>query len=406
MSEAVDKRRIAPPCATPKSCTNTNKPREKPSSAIHTPHMLKPITVYGFLCLFALIGDTAVQGSFEESALPPRVTEACQSPSGVEQDRASVSTDDLENYFRKHRVIELSEEVLIGEVTSLDVGKNGDLLIADGLGQALWIFDKDGALKKEISPEACHPGFTMRPIEAHYAQDLYILLSNSGPPGYRFNTDGSCLSSMHYEFLPPKSFSFDDQGHIYGIYSYPSGYRLVVMDEQGKKIHHFDLVEEPFPIIATRVEGSGVHYQDGHIFYVSVAIPALHKYSEEGELEEVYQVRPTFYRPIKRDLPDFSNPRSFFKAFVQIKKESTLVVNFYSLDADKFMLQYLNGSEMGFQIVDVQGNVLAEYLGLDFPFFLAKDGLAYRVVQPDLDEQGHLSNPFIEVYRYVGPKTP
>ena len=110
---------IAPSCATLKNCTNTNKPREKSSSAIHTLHMLKPIAVYGFLCLFAFIGDTAVQGSFEENALPARVTEARQSPSGVKQDRTSVSTDDLENYFRKHRVIELSEEVLIGEVTSM-----------------------------------------------------------------------------------------------------------------------------------------------------------------------------------------------------------------------------------------------------------------------------------------------
>lgn len=119
----------------------------------------------------------------------------------------------------------------------------------------------------------------------------------------------------------------------------------------------------------------------------------------------MYQVRPTFYRPIREDLPASAISPGYFKKISQIKKESTLIVNFYSLGTDKLMLQYLNGSEFGFQIVDVQGNVLAEYLGLDFPFFLAKDGLAYRVIQPDLDEQGHLPNPFIEVYRYVGPNT-
>ena len=359
------------------------------------------------MIVIPLFGYAMVQGRLEEKTVPATKEDTYQHLSPLEIERSWVSVPDLEKYFRKHKQITFSEGVLIAEISALDVGDNGDLLIVDGLSRKIWIFDDDGDVRGELAPEACHPGFTLRPIEAQYASTDYILLTNSGPPGYRFNEDGSCLGRLHHEFLPPRTFDFDDQGYIYGAYPYslegPS-FQIVVMDAEGKRVRRFDLAKEAFPHLAVRTEGGGVIYQNGYVFHTSVAAPIIYKYTLDGKLEQTYSVKPRFYRSLKEDLPASASSPNFFKKVARIKRESTLIIDFWALDHDKLMLLYLNGGEIGFQVVSTEGVVLAEYAGLAFPFIHAQNGLAYRVIQPELDDQGELPNPYLEVYRYVGPE--
>ena len=361
------------------------------------------------MIVLPLIGYAMLQGRLEEKTEQATQKEAYRPLPAPETGRSWVSVPDLEKYFRKHRQITFSEDVLIAEISSLDVGDNGDLLIVDGISRKIWIFNDDGDVRSELDPEACHPGFMLLPMEAQYAPTGYILLTNSGLPGYRFNVDGSCLGRLHREFTPPRSFSFDDHGYIYGAHHSSSerlAFQIVIRDAEGKKVRHFDLAKEAFPYLVGQTEGGGVVYQNGYLFHVSVAAPIIYKYTPDGELEQTYSVKPKFYRPLKEDFPAVASSPNFFKKVGQIFRESTLITDFWALDHEKLLLLYVNDEGVGFQVVSTEGVVLAEYLGMDFPFIHAQNGLAYRVIQPELDEQGELPNPYLEVYRYVGPEKP
>ncbi len=59
--------------------------------------------------------------------------------------------------------------------------------------------------------------------------------------------------------------------------------------------------------------------------------------------------------------------------------------------------------DVGHQVFTKDGLLFAEELGVKHYFQYGRNGLAYRVVQPEVDETGQLPNPYLEVYRFVAP---
>gem|GEM_PF-1704475 len=48
------------------------------------------------------------------------------------------------------------------------------------------------------------------------------------------------------------------------------------------------------------------------------------------------------------------------------------------------------------------GNLVTELLGGKGYFGYARNGLAYHVIQTDVDDSGFLPNPYLDVYEYRG----
>ncbi len=317
----------------------------------------------------------------------------------------AASGQEPSDYLTKEAVIHLSEEVLIGTISTLDIGKNRDLLIVDKVARKVWIFDHEGNFKNELHPEQCHPGFQMNPLDAKYAGDRFILMTNAGPWGYRFKIDGTCLGGLHRDFLAPMQLTLDDQGFFWAFFGERGGY-FVHMDSTGKKLLQFDTVDEDFPNLVYRVRGGGSFATDEFVYYASVADQKIYKYDRSGRLVQTIGRTPKRHRAPPQDLPSGVSKR-LFTVLQEVMGQSTLTFGLFPLDEDLIMLQYKHGREgFGFQVYNRQGRLLAEDFGMQYQFITAKEGRVYRVVQPELDADGTLPNPFIEVYRYTGPKTP
>ena len=88
----------------------------------------------------------------------------------------------------------------------------------------------------------------------------------------------------------------------------------------------------------------------------------------------------------------------------RVVRNRSRVANVLLLDDDLVMIQYRNGVDRGagLQVFDDAGNLVTELLKGDDYFTYARDGLAYRVVQPDIDTSGDLPNPHLEVYEFRG----
>lgn len=77
--------------------------------------------------------------------------------------------------------------------------------------------------------------------------------------------------------------------------------------------------------------------------------------------------------------------------------------NLLLLDNDLVVIKYQNGADRGtgLHVFDDAGNLVTELLHGDDFFSYTRDGLTYRVVQPDMDGSRNLSNPHLEVYEYT-----
>ncbi|MDE2957791.1 MAG: hypothetical protein OXU68_12405 [Bacteroidota bacterium] len=69
------------------------------------------------------------------------------------------------------------------------------------------------------------------------------------------------------------------------------------------------------------------------------------------------------------------------------------------LDDDLVMVQFRNSDRgFGLQVLNEEGQLVTEFIGIPSLFDHAHGGLAYRVIQPEMDESGDYSNPFLSVY--------
>lgn len=310
-------------------------------------------------------------------------------------------------HFQKVRTIQFSgsESLLIATINHLDVGPDGQLLVVDQVGRQALLFDAQGTMLKELDPSICHPGFHFRPLKAVFAEG-YIFLINSLPWGYRFKLDGECLGSLDDTFIAPDHFDFDASGDLYGIYERPEGKLFLRhMDPLGKMIDEAELPPSKHPYAEYRLEGGGVIIDGAHIFYAPATAQHVLKLTRDGAVTATIAHRNSWFRSIKEDLPPPAKPTpDFFKRAGRLFKNSTITESIFALSDQHFMVQYRNGDRgFGYQVFTRDGDFVVEETGIDFLFKHAEGGLAYRVVQPELDEQGELPNPYLEVYRFVEP---
>lgn len=314
---------------------------------------------------------------------------------------APAMSQDLE-HFQLERVIQLSDDVLIGTIMSLDIGENGDILLVDKESMTVQLFNKEGNHLTELDASACHPGFNKRPIVAVFAEDSFIFVVNSGPWGYRFEIDGSCLGAVDDAYRVGFHTSYSSDGFIWGFY-WRNGGSIAKMDTTGKELNRFNVEETNFPNIVNRWQGGGLVALDGYIYYAGVTSQRIFKYYPDGTLDQIFDNPPDGYRAPSKDFPDNLSP-TFFKKAGEIMFSSTMTNDLFALDENKVMIQFWNRDRgLGYQIFDADGALLIEESGLDEGFRDAGRGFAYRVVYPTMDENGEDPNPSIEVYRYVGP---
>lgn len=153
------------------------------------------------------------------------------------------------------------------------------------------------------------------------------------------------------------------------------------------------------------MERGGLVKTTKHLYYATPS-SALIQLDLEGRPVRVFKFENRWFRQIKQDVPDPFDPDSprLDKKLRRVTRNRSMVENVLLLDDDLVMIQYHNGAGRGagLQVSDDAGNLVAELVQGDDFFTYARDGLAYRVVQPDMDGSGNLPNPHLEVYEYRG----
>lgn len=319
------------------------------------------------------------------------------------------ASDPLElKHFQKVGTLRFDDpdSLLIGTIDHMDVDPAGRMLLVDRRGKQVLLFDSTGVLQALLDPTACHPGFQMFPLTAHFGSDAFIFIQNSIPWGYRFTAEGGCLGSVDEDFVAYRFFDIDPAGALYGSYRGrpdPQTRILRRMSSSGKTLEELPMPPSEYPN-ATRLVGGGGFIADGeHLFYASAPEMDILKFSLDGVLLDRISRRGSWFRSPRQDLP--SDVQGNIREFGNWSKDTTTNTGLFELTDQTLMVQYYNDDRGGgYQVFTKDGELVAEELSTRLVLFLhAANGLAYRVAWPGREGRDDYRNPSLEVYQFVAP---
>lgn len=302
---------------------------------------------------------------------------------------------------KKIKTIYLSEKLLIGDITTLDVNSERNLLVVDKIGNSVYLFNSKGALLKNLSIEKCNPGINWRPFEAKFDKNGNILILNSNPWGFRFDSNGNCIGRLDLSFIAPLHTAFLRSGEMVGYYNIiPNVNYLLILDKYGKEKIKFGKFPKEYQKLIYRLEGGGLITDDNdNIYQINVSRPDIFKYDKTGKFIKSFKNVPSHYRKIEKDLSSY-DPLQSLKELPKLLIDKTIPIDLFLLAPDKIMVQLVHNKNYIIQIFNVDGDYLlkAEII-VDRKVICAKDGLIYFISQPKPDKKGKLPNPIIEIYK-------
>ncbi len=307
--------------------------------------------------------------------------------------------------FHKIRTITFAgaDSVLIGVISTIDVGSDGRLVITDEVGEQAILFEGNGNFVAHLEARLCNPGVVFYPTGAKIKPDSSVLVLGTSPWGFLFDKYGLCKSSLSTDFvgLGQNELVLDGSDKMIGMYDTGTGHVLRFMNDSGQITKEVSLPISPAPGVDYRWAGGGLVKTEKYLYFAVPSSSALTQLDLEGRPVQVFESKNSWFRPINRDVPDPFDSISVDRHMRRIVQNRSMVDNVLLLDHDLVMIQYHNGDRrFGLQVFDEAGNLVTEILGVADYFHHAYDGLAYRVVQPDIDERGNLPNPYVEVYEY------
>ncbi len=321
--------------------------------------------------------------------------------------------EDFESYisaaFRKTHTISFSgnDTLLIGVISTVDVGSNGRLMITDRVGNQAILFEDDGTYIAHLDAHQCNPEVRFFFTGTKIRPDSQVLVLGTSPWGFLFDGGGQCKSAMSIEFAGTRhnNLVLENADKMIGVYDTGTGQVLRFMDGVGRKTREVELPKSPAPGVDYRFMGGGLVKTTKHLYFATPS-SVLTQLDLEGRLIRVFEFENPWFRQINQDVPDPFDPDypRLDRHLKRVVRNRSMVENVLLLDHDLVMIQYHNGADRGagLQVFDDAGNLVTELLKGDDYFIYARDGLAYRVVQPDMDASGNLPNPHLEVYEFRG----
>ena len=295
------------------------------------------------------------------------------------------------------------DTLLIGFIEQVDVDSNGRLLITDRIGKQVLLFDSTGTLLASLHPSTCHPAFPFSPSAAVFGIDEFIFVKNSsgGYWGYHFTAEGACLGRADPSFSSPRFIDVDPEGTMYGVGAGPPTKRVLTrMNSAGKVLAEFPLPPVEFPNSEYRFGQGGLIADGTHIFYASAGTLDILKLDPNGTEVDRISKRNLWFSSPNKDIP--ADAWQVFEAMKDHR--GTTIVSLFELTDETILVQYIDRDKgTGYQVFTKDGVLIAEELGLNTLFLHGANGVVYSMVYPDYDGRGELSNPALEVYRFILP---
>jgi len=332
----------------------------------------------------------------------------------MDDERRGISFNDkglskeFNNYFQFIKTVYLDDDVLIADISYLDVNDEGDLLVTDKMRRKVFLFSRNGKLMKELKYTKCNPGYKWKPEKAQFKQNGEIIILD--PRGLKFTAEGDCIGEMNASFLWPGQWAFLTNGNIVGYYAWPGIQpKLSVLDEEGKELLSFGKFSSEFRnLLARGIEYAGlVIDKDDNIYQLNPFSLHLFKYDKNFSLKEEFALRLDNISKMDRDIRAgyFGGPNDLQREFNRVVMNKTRAWGCDLLDDETIIIYYLHTKEKNnvifIQLYSTNGKyLLEEDLKIDQKFAAAKNGYVYKVIQPEPDDHGNLPNPAIEIYKY------
>jgi hypothetical protein len=308
----------------------------------------------------------------------------------------------FDTYFQLVDEIQLPDDPILGDVFHLSVDSGGRILVTDNFLQQVVLYREDGSVIKILDPEECLPGTDWAPYKGIFDNDDNIFVTNTGPWGIRFKSDGTCQGVMGYHFIAPVDLVFDNSGRMYGVYTEPHDPHIKVMDSEGRVLDRFGEFPGEFRNLISRL-GHNFIATDGsrYIYHTHVMSHLVHVYGLSGSPERSFGSRPSFFRQVRSDLPEDLN--DMMRDVGTILKDLTTVYSLHLVERDTLLIQYVHHGTYYMQVITSEGETLHDNnISNDRPFFAARNGLFYMVSEHRENENGEVVNPVIRIYRFLG----
>jgi hypothetical protein len=303
-------------------------------------------------------------------------------------------------YLVKENEIRLDSEIIIGEVNFLDVNEN-HFLVTDRISNNVYLFDnRTGIVNKKLSVEECQPGVKLRPLQANYDLNGNILLLNSIPWGFYFDTVGKCLNKLDKQFIAPSLISFLDKNRIVGFYNELTPY-ISIMNNQGVNIRKLALEDIEYKNFVYRFNGGGLDVDnDGYIYFLLTYDNIVYKYDENLKLIARFNVKSRLFRKIEKDFS--SDPTEIIKNIGKIMQGKSnshslfvtnkyLIVQFFHNNSDKGLFELV--------VCDKKGNRLnKDDIIINSPLLQVNNNKLYFTKNQNIDPSGNIPNPTIDIY--------
>ena len=348
---------------------------------------------------------------FDSSVIEKRMADSLAALPALPASNLS-GTQAFENYFQFAQTISLSEEVPLGGINDMDVGPDGSLLITDARAREVVLFAGNGDILKRLSAEPCHPGLNWAPLMARFTPTGKILVLFDGQPGFYFSRNGTCIERLDATFWPPRMVGFASDGTILGLYAYPQESYIATMNSSGQELTRFG-TSEKFTGITSRVRAGGIVTDKRDIVYVlHPFIPHVYKYDLNGQLVGLLGPKPSYYREIQDDVRISDSTPLVMKAIREKRNAATISGKIFMLSENVLLVLYLNqyklvtkpDEHIGLMIMDTTGTPLIDeeiQTGSAGRLLFAKHGLAYRRGRAEVEADGSISNPRLDVYRFA-----
>lgn len=257
---------------------------------------------------------------------------------------SSIETTFQQN-FELSTVIELPDNIAIGNITSFDV-REDRFVFSDHYSNNAYLYNKNDGYFYPIRPDVCHPGFELRPIDVRFNNKM-TLLTNSHIQSYLFEIDGTCIGTGNERFIAP-FFITGFQDRFIGVTYKPWEDDIIYIIEYDSDLNILNEVsfeEINYPVLSRRLEGGGIVSDENHIYFSTSASSDIYRYDPARKAVKLFMENTSgkFQTPSK-DIGETNNVADLFHEFSKLGKHSVTIGLFY-VEPNYFLQTFFNPFE-------------------------------------------------------------
>lgn len=319
------------------------------------------------------------------------------------------SAKKFEDIFTKAREIQFksNDELIVAEITNVDVSVNGGILILDQILGSVFIFSSDGFLNTKIDQswmEKIQPGIKFMPFNALFDYKGWLYIQQEvAPKGILFHFDEKLNYKGKLEFHKinnANAFKFTrDNNLICYIVESPDNVFLKLLNIRNKKEIKFGNFPKQFKNAIFRFPVQGITVDLNNIIYqINPVEPKIYVYNSNGKLITNYIHNPSFYKNIQIDFPE----RIFSPSEMRKMSNWTWTWSIHFVEPYFLIVQYSDQptKKFYFDLWDIYGNCYTDGVETSKRILNTHKNLIYVDYQPPMEKDGKLSNPILIEYKF------